>query len=414
MVFQQSGKRSFEIEITHLNSPNSHVLMNWYKNIWSPRALVVIFLNFQGEKARISALKTHRKEKKEIEDAQQFDTLEEVVKHYGKSAPFHLHVMGTGVLSRKIDSVPNYMEDLIISGNQYDFIFTSYDDKNTIAASFFRRQLIKTELEFLTEQKVHLLGITSGEIPLFTLLNDEEVKFEFVLGKKEDKITEFKRLDEPTNRSVWQGEFFTKTQLLAKALFSNNDAKDENFTSSEALSFVKAQENFRQYSQFKTYGISLVGIILLSLVLNYFYQNNLNNTVAQLELDLSLSEDNLALLERLEQEKIRKEQLVQSAGVNSPRFLSYYLDEIGRTVPKEINLHELKVFPLSNKLKNKHKVEVDQERISISGSTIGNEILDDWIEKMDRFEWIKSVELLGYLKNEEGRADFKLVIVIGK
>jgi Tfp pilus assembly protein PilN len=171
-----------------------------------------------------------------------------------------------------------------------------------------------------------------------------------------------------------------------------------------------AEENYSQFAQFKVYGASALIGIFLALLGNYFYQNHLNNDIAQLEQDLMMSNDNLALLERLDQEKIRKKQLVSTAGVTSSRFLSYYLDEIGRTVPKDINLQEIKLFPLSSKMKNKQKIEVNQEQILIEGTTTGNEVLDNWIEKMDRFEWVSSIELLNYLKGDNGRAEFKLLI----
>ena len=41
-----------------------------------------------------------------------------------------------------------------------------------------------------------------------------------------------------------------------------------------------------------------------------------------------------------------------------------------------------------------------------------NVTLDDWIELMDRFEWVKSIELLHYGKVAEKQSEFKLVITI--
>ena len=76
-----------------------------------------------------------------MDDPQLFDSLEELVKFYGKSTPYHLHVLGTGVLSRKISNAPNFKEDLIISGNLEDFNFTTYNDGQSIVASFSEMKL---------------------------------------------------------------------------------------------------------------------------------------------------------------------------------------------------------------------------------------------------------------------------------
>ena len=389
--------------------------MQLFKNIWTPRSIVIIFLHFNGSEQKLAALKYTAKEgaKGEVGKAQLFDTLEEIVKNYGKSVPYHLHVSGSGVLSRKLESLPNYMDELVINGNSDDFVFSTYDDETSLAASFFRRQLIEEHLEYMQEQKIHLLGISSGLTPLFTLEDSVNFNFDYSLVKENGKISNFQRLENGQEKVLIDGVYFTAQQLLAKSIFQNLREPDTHYISSVEETYTESKNNYKQFNQFRVSGLTLLSVIFLSLVINYFYQNNLNNQVAQLEQDLSMSNDNLALLDRLEQEKIRKEQLVFSTGVNSSRFLSYYLDEIGRTVPEKVNLRELEVFPLDGKMKNKRKVEVDESSIRISGSTQGNEMLDDWIERMDRFEWVQSVELLNYLKTEGDRADFILTITLG-
>ena len=131
-------------------------------------------------------------------------------------------------------------------------------------------------------------------------------------------------------------------------------------------------------------------------------------------MDLSVHTENISMLDRLSQEKQRKEQLIGSAGVNASSFLSYYMDEIGVSVPKSITLSDMTVFPVVGKLKEKQRIEVDQKRIWIAGITKDNEILDNWIEKMDRFGWIKSIELLNYLKSTDDWAEFELQITLSE
>ena len=173
-----------------------------------------------------------------------------------------------------------------------------------------------------------------------------------------------------------------------RPLFNITKLRGDSY-SSDTEEAEASSENYRQFSQFKWYGVSIIGAILLSLIINYFYQNHLNQRIAELELDLSIHNQNLSMLDLLKQEKTRKEQLVLSAGVNANNFLSFYLDQLGKSVPGAITLNEMTVFPVKGKLKNKRKVEVDQQVIQIMGMTRGNEVLDDWMEQMNRFEWVK-------------------------
>lgn len=390
--------------------------MSRFTQIWRPRAMVFIFLQMVDQQRNFRAVKCKLRKQAPnlLEEAPLFDSMEDVVKHFGKSAAYHLHVTGSGVLSRKIESLPNYMDELIINGNPDEFQFSTYDDGSQMAASFFRKALISDELDLVAAQKLHLLGISAGLAPLFLLGEDVRVFLDFSVVKQKGKIVDFQRLEKPSENTVFEGSSVKLEQLLSSSMIGFYLQNQAEYSCSDAERFALADVNYRQFNQFRKSGVTVVSVILFTLIANYFYVNRLKSNIAQLELDLSASNESLSLLERLEEEKRRKEQLVLSAGVNSPRFLAFYLDEIGKTVPEQINLQEMQVFPVDGKLKNKQKVEVVKDAIRISGSTLGNEVLDNWIELMDRFEWIQGIELMNYLKTEGERSDFLLMITLAQ
>jgi len=390
--------------------------MSRFTQIWRPRAMVFIFLQVVDQQRNFRAVKCkmRRQAPNRVDEARLFESMEDLVKHFGKSAAYHLHVTGSGVLSRKIESLPNYMDELIINGNPDEFLFSTFDDGSQMAASFFRKALISDELDFIDAQKLHLLGISAGLSPLFLLGEDLRVFLDFSVVKEKGRIVDFQRMDKPSEKTVFEGSSVKADQLICASLIGFYIQNSAEYLFSDAERFASADTNYRQFNQFRRTGVTVVSLILFALLANYFYVNRLNSNIAQLELDLSAGNESLSLLERLEEEKRRKEQLVLSAGVNSPRFLAFYLDEIGKTVPDQINLQELQVFPLDGKLKNKQKVEVVKDAIRISGSTLGNEVLDDWIELMDRFEWVHGIELMNYLKTEGERSDFLLMITLAQ
>lgn len=388
--------------------------MEWFKNIWNPKSLVVVFLQFEGDAMIFSALKYKglRDDISTENEAMRFDSFDEIVKHFGKSVPYHIQVSGKGVLSRKIKNGSGAIESLVISGNVEDFYFTSYSDEMNIVASFFRKSLLDEVLLLADALKLHLLGITSGLVPLFSLDDDFKLNLEYSIQKQDGKILDFTKSEESKKYFSWNDKQVSKEQLIAYAIYNQLAVSNDGYETSEQESYELKRENYRQYTQFKVLGLSLLGIIFLALTINYIYQGSLNNQIAGLEADLSVSNQSLSLLDQLEQEKQRKEQLVFNAGVNSSKFLAFYLDEIGRTVPGKIYLTDLELFPLESKLKNKHKVEVKKKNIRISGNTPENTILDDWIERMNRFAWIKAIQLLNYSKTEHGNADFMLSLTI--
>lgn len=369
--------------------------MKSLKNIWFPKRIGLIHLELKGEAPLFTAYVCG----KDIRMQGTYTDLEALISKVGKNRAYHLHVTGSGVLHRKVESLPNFRDQLIIGGNTNDFYFTAYDDGTDVAASFVRREAIRSFVELFEEKKWHQLGISSGEIPVCGLDENVHYQNDFRIELAEGKLAVFERNAQLPKRE--------DPDAICRSLQKNYTSENPKLTWELC---TEAVTNFKEFNQFRTLGLSLVSLIFIALFGNYFYQNALNQDIAQLEADLSLSNENIALLDRLEQEKVRKEQLIASAGVTSSRFLSYYLDEIGRTVPKSVKLQELTLFPLDGKLKNKQKVTVQSDHISLQGTTPDNEILDDWIELMDRFEWVKSIELLHYGKINDTAAEFKLLI----
>ncbi|XOV67600.1 MAG: PilN domain-containing protein [Fluviicola sp.] len=372
--------------------------MNWLKKIWSPKTVVVIFVKLKDGEMEFIAELAGKKSK----EFGLYDDLESLVKSVGKSRGYHLHVQGQGVLTRVVESLPNFREQLVIGGNSNDFYFTSYNDDIQVAASFVRKAVLEESLTLFEENKWHLLGISCGEIPLCATDENGSFHGEQRILLKDGKIETVERNPNET-RSRYRNEI---AQAIVESYSLDEEAKLELEWKSEAL------DNYKEFTQFKVLGLSLLTGLLLSLLGNYFYQNHLNQTIAELEMNLTLSNENLSLLDRLYQEKTRKEQLVANAGVTSPKFLSYYLDEIGQTVPETVDLQEMYLFPLDGKLKNKQKVSIQSDRIIIQGTSPDNVTLDDWMELMDRFEWVKAIELLHYGKVSDKQAEFKLEITL--
>lgn len=388
--------------------------MNWYQKIWKPKTIIIVFFEFNTQGVRYSAIKKSVISKKDATSPMNFDSLDDVIKHFGQNTPYFFHVLGKGVLSRKIELTKNFKNNLIINGNSEDFIFSSFHGLNHIASSFFRKVLIEDELSKSSKAiEIDLLGINCGEAILFTLLGNQRIELNTILEKREGEIVVFSKNPNPIDNCVYQGQRVTAVELTSKAIIDHLIQKNDSYSSSNNEVDKTSFENYAQKTQFKVFGLVILSTIFTSLLINYFYQNILNSQIAQLELELSVSNENLSMLDRLEQEKYRKEKLIINAGVNSTKFLSFYLNEIAKTVPSEIQLVDLDLFPLSGKLKNKRKIEVNQHQIIIQGVTQGNIAMDDWMERMDRFDWVKSVELINYMNNsEDGNSIFTLSITL--
>lgn len=389
-------------------------MAKWLENSWMPKKVIFVVLRFSNQEQKISAAKISAKQNEATQ--QEFETLTELVKKMGKETAYVLHVEGAGVLNRQVENIPNYKEQLIVNGDKEDFYFTTKAIGNKLLTSFFRKTLIASTLQELEQLKVFVVNVTSG-IPPIAALGEHTLTMrnEYKLEIANQQIKTFERTEEKHGQLNIDGQFIDYQQALAKGvihiLLQSETSISGGFETEEQATKLGA---YKEYSKFRFLGLSLVFGILLLLIGNYFYTNSLNQQVADLEMELALNNENLTIIDRMEQEKIRKGQLLQSSGINSASFVSYYLNEIGKSVPNSISLFSLNEFPLKQRLKQKQKVEIEQEIIEIMGETPSSPVLDDWMEYLNRYEWINRVELLNYSKTASGKSMFHLQIKIKK
>lgn len=366
---------------------------------------LILFIEIQQEGLRLFASKFNTKAKNETFNSIEFNSIESVIQAYGNKIPYFLLVNGNGVLTRLVENAPQYKEQLLVAGNIDDFYFSSFETNSTIGVSFIRKHLINSINDALVKNKVFIFGIHIGPIVYIANLNFQSYYGDFIIEFEAEGLT---KLEKNNNANSTQS---IHKELATNDLFNSLFVPCEEYI--QALSNEECLLTFKQYKEKKIFnylGVGMLAFFLMSLTVNYFYINHLNQIAADKEFQLNTYSQQMSQINHLKQEKDRKIQLYESSGLHSKEFISFYLNEIGKSVPPTINLTVLETFPIIDGLKSRKKIEIDRETISIIGVCNSSNILDDWIEKMERFHWVKSIELLSYLRLEEGNSLFQLKI----
>lgn len=368
--------------------------------------VIIVIIELDRESVRYRACRVKRNDKN-FPDIPLFDSISDIVKKFGKTSPYALHFIGTGILNRLTDNISNYKEQLLVNADVNSFQFTSFSDSTRKAVSFIRKDLTFTYLEEVQRQKLFLLSLSSGYVPLFVFLEKKcitTLNTEFDLAFADQHIKLFQRSDDKKNAFDY---FDRLAWSIASPLFEKNPAFEQ------AIEAIELDKNKQEYIYFRRYSILGAGSVLTLLMLvlmNYFYQRSLNNDVVTLEEELLLHSENLNLLDRLKQEKERKTLLIQNSGIKSKQFISFYLDRIASSVPASIRLKKCTIFPLKEALKENRKVEFEQTKIEISGVAGGSKIFENWLERLNRFAWVESVEVTNFSKSAESNSVFSLII----
>jgi Tfp pilus assembly protein PilN len=344
------------------------------------------------------------------------ENAEELIKKAGKNLPYVVHFSGFGVLSRIAENVSNYRESLLVTGGEDDFYFSSYELKGTVGVSFIRRSLAEPLLEALSAQKIFLWGVHTGPVPLIRLVSENsQLQLDFVIETVNGDLKKLERNTGDVKRLATDSGFLDTDAAYVRALQQLTDNPNEQYRQGlDEARFTQTKADYKEFVRFVKLGIGILAFFLIALVGNYFYVNHLNNVAAQLETDIAGYGENLALSDRLQQEKQRKLVLVENSGIQSAKYVSFYLDEIGASVPAAIQLSSLETFPLLEPLKPKRKVELNSKHLTISGFSSSSKVLDDWMEALERKQWISGVELMNYVRINDQKATFQLLVKISE
>ena len=351
------------------------------------------------------------KAKKRIADEVQ------LIKDVKDKYPIILHFMGKGVLNRQTQNTPGYRSTLLMNINLEEFYFTDFVQGDTVFSSVVRKDLVEEQLEIFAAKKLHVIQVTSGPFvigPIAEYLNKKQfnsngIKLSF---SEKNELSSFEK-EEGDLRNIEIGEDLVSTDRLEPiAVAANffNPSKTILLPENEEV-FLTNLEEAKQKNIFQRFGVGMVAIFVVIILSNYLYLNSLNTTISENYLQLSAFEEQLALVGDLEDEKNRKEKLLRSSGLLNRHFLSFYLSELGKDVPREMNFEYVDVRPLSDEIKNKHKIEFQDRIIFIKGKSENSNVLSNWIEEVKEKEWITSVEIMNYTY-ERNAGNFELEIVV--
>lgn len=343
-------------------------------------------------------------------DPAAFESMEEILKKADKTVPFIIHVRGAGILARSVENAPNYKERLLVSGREDEFYFNSYERSGSILVSFTRKNVIDEFLRPIEAIKGFVWALYIGPSILpFKLEKLNTIQSDYVLSfPTSDQVILSKNEQELTEKQI----LTTYLEAIIQYTFQKVDHPDSFYQAIDEETFKKTRSNYKDYRQFRVIGLSILAFFLVTLTINYFLVNHLNQVAVDYEEEIAGYQDNFAIIDRTKQEKQRKLILFQNSGMQSGNLLSFYADEVGSTVPKEIQFTEMELFPLVQQLKPKHKVETDNTRITVQGITLNSKILDDWMEDLEKKEWVQSVEVINYSRLDDRNSIFHIIIHI--
>lgn len=385
--------------------------------------ITVVNVNLNGNNPTYSfvTLKQKKDEIDFVQTGERIHDLKELIKAASNKHPFLLHFSGKGILNRKTKRVENYRHNVLLNANMNSFYFTDYLTDSTVFSSVIRKDVVQDIVQDFKNEKCQVISVSSGPfvgaflneiLDKETLIADE---FELIFEKNE--FVDFSKLnaeDQIQNTFVNLGEQrVSKTQLCPVSIGATFFNPTENIVLPEDENiFLTNRDEAKQKNIFARFGMIMMVFFLVALFSNFVYLGQLNQQIMEEESYLAEFQDQLGEITRLEDERNRKERLLKSSGLLNRNFLSFYLMELGNSIPKEIVFDEIIIRPLKKEIKQRRKIEFREHLILLNGRSKTSNILSNWIEEIEEFEWLTKVDILdySYLKNE-GVFELEMIVL---
>jgi len=358
------------------------------------------------------------KKKKELVIDSCFEavTLAEIDEHIPSKQHLFLVVNTNKVLFKKLNEVleplqavqrafPNLKLD--------DFYYETYITIHKTFVAICRKEDVHTLLDSYKEKHFSVVGFSLGNLSISSLenfVNMKEINTSNAAVLFEDQKVSGITLNhsEKQNFNINGLELTTKAVLpLAGILtyYTNQSKTTSNFK--ELI-----QELHLKFKQQHIFNLGLkisLATIFVLLLFSFLLLTNYTSKIEDLTTTLTINKTQKASLLKLTKEVQKKEKLIQDFSLASSKA-SWYLDQIGESVPPAINLSEIQWQPLSKSIKDDKIIETEQQNLVIKGATNSGDDFSQWLSLLEQLDWVDKVAINAYGSGKKTNTSFELEI----
>ncbi len=298
-----------------------------------------------------------------------------------------------------------------------DFYYEILKTKTKCFVAISRKEDIDFILKEAASQNLEILGFELGfsSLPCLIPLIDEDniVTSSYEFNALEGEINAFSE-NKTQNRlsySIDDIEVNSNFLLALSGIFNYltppNEQSSNFIEENNNLNTLQKQKNF-----FKKGMLLGIGILLISLLINFFlfnsYYKNLQTKQEEVQLLKTQKDRYLSKSTIIES----KERIVQNILNSSTSKSSFYINQIVAYKPSSILFSEIVFQPLQRTIKADKAIEYTLGEINISGESNDKNTFSNWIETLENFDWVKSVTVTNYGYSKKNESSFSVNISI--
>ena len=192
-----------------------------------------------------------------------------------------------------------------------------------------------------------------------------------------------------------------------QTILKNNVSKT-NF-SSHKKHLIDAFRHTRFFNEFlKLGGLFILGVLLMNFMFFNHYFNNVNELKQVSEINQTTKNQIFILNESVSKKQKMVNDLLKSNASKS----SFYSHTIIQSLPKTILLSAYNYQPLLRRIKEGTEIELNEHTILVSGTSNESAGFSEWVNRLEKINWIEKVSINDYRNTRSKRSEFKISISI--
>lgn len=343
---------------------------------------------------------------------EKFDTVKNKL---GSDIPILLNFSGKGIINKKVLSEGNYLKEVLFNASVEDFYIYEVHQGKNVFLSIARKEVLNTFFSQFESEKYHLVDYSIGAIvgtALKKLINQETIcTRDSTLIFEKDLLVDFQKKEKAEKSYSLGSEQISSSQVPLFATLLNH-LYPLDFISYEFAFLLKNRQELWFKNFFNHAALAIGLFFLISLLASYLLLNHYNNKYVAYESQLYNLNHTYNQVKHLEIEKENKISILRASGMMKQNFLSYYIYRIANSIPENIKLSNLKVNPITKKIKNFEKIVFDTNSVLVQGNTESSLPINIWVKKLKSENWIEKIEIIDFSNSRKSEGRFTLKIVI--
>jgi len=362
---------------------------------------------------------TAKKKKNEFEDFEFIKSIsfEKLSKRITKHQHCYLTINTDKVLIKEISlekdnhkAVSNAFPSLSLNEFYYEILNTG----NKSIVAICRRNYVDQLVSEAELQKIEVLGFHLGFScinKIAPLLKEEEiVTSRFRLNSLGNEIDSFIQEDNTSSKNyivedvqITSGYILPLSGMLS---YISKGEGDNNFK--DLVNNLKTRQE--QKNLFRKGFVVGIGILLFSLLLNFFFFNSYYKELQSKQEEVQLLESQKETILAKTQELELKEKIVENVLNSTQSKSSFYINRITSELPSSILFSNIEYQPLEKAIRPDKEIEYKKDAINVSGESNDEPSFTIWIESLEKLEWTKKVTITHYGYSKNNNSEFSINI----